>query len=54
MREAMRGNMKVAHTRMAKYYNQKVPNKEPQFKVGDWVMVNSKNLKTVTGALLTI
>jgi len=31
---------------MAKYYNQKVANKEPQFKVGDWVMVNLKNIKT--------
>jgi len=46
MREAMRENMKAAQTRMAKYYNQKVANKEPQFKVGDWVMVNAKNIKT--------
>jgi len=46
MREAMRENMKAAHTRMAKYYNQKVANKEPQFKVGDWVMVKAKNIKT--------
>jgi len=38
--------MKPAQTRMAKYYNQKVANKEPQFKVGDWVMVNAKNIKT--------
>jgi len=30
---------------MAKYYNQKVANKKPQFKVGDWVMVNAKNIK---------
>jgi len=30
---------------MAKYYNQNVANKEPQFKVGDWVMVNAKNIK---------
>ena len=35
MREAMRENMKAVQTRMAKYYNQKVANKEPQFKVGD-------------------
>ena len=54
MREAMRENIKATQTLMAKYNNQKVANKEPQFKVGDWVMVNSKNLKTVTGALLTI
>jgi len=38
--------MKAAQTRLAKYYNQKVANKEPQFKVGDWVMVNVKNIKT--------
>jgi len=46
IREAMRENMKAAQTRMAKYYNQKVANKEPQCKVGDWVMVNAKNIKT--------
>jgi len=46
MREAMRENIKTAQTRMANYYNQKVANKEPQFKVGDWVMVNAKNIKT--------
>ena len=48
MRETMRENMKAAQTRMAKYNNQKVANKEPQFKVGDWVMVNVKNIKTKT------
>jgi len=46
MREAMRENKKAPQTRMAKYYNQKVANKAPQFKVGDWVMVNAKNIKT--------
>jgi len=46
MREAMRENMKAAQTWMPKYYNQKVDNKEPQFKVGDWVMDNAKNIKT--------
>jgi len=46
MREAMTENMKAAQTRMAKYYNQKVANKEPQFKGEDWVMVNAKNIKT--------
>jgi len=35
MREAIRENMKVAQTRMAKYCNQKVANKELQFKVGE-------------------
>jgi len=46
MREAMEENMKAAQTRMAKYYNQKVANKKPQFNVGDCVMVNTKNIKT--------
>jgi len=46
MREAMSENMKAAQTRIVKYYNQRVANKEPQFKVGDWVMVNTKNIKT--------
>jgi len=46
MREAMRENMKAAQTRMAKYYSQKLSNKELQFKVGEWVMVNAKNIKT--------
>ena len=46
MREAMRENIKAAQTRMVKYYNQKVANKEPQIKVGDWVMVNAGNIKT--------
>jgi len=46
MREAIRENLKAAQTRMAKYYNQKVANKEPQLKVGDWVMVNTKNIET--------
>jgi len=31
---------------MVKYFNQKVAEKEPIFKVGDWVMVNAKNIKT--------
>jgi len=46
MREAIREKVKAAQNRMAKYYNQKVSNKETQFKVGDWVMVNAKNIKT--------
>jgi len=45
MREPIRENMKAAQTQMAKYYNQKVTNKKPQFKVEDWVMVNAKNIK---------
>jgi len=31
---------------MSKYYNRKVANEEPKFKVGYWVMVNTKNIKT--------
>ena len=46
IREAMRENMKVAQTWMAKYYNQTVANKESQFKVGEWVMVNAKTINT--------
>jgi len=46
MREAMRENMKAAQTWIAKYYNQKVANKVLQFKVGDYVIVNAKNIKT--------
>jgi len=45
MREIKTYNMKAAQTQIAKYYNQKVANKEPQFKVGDWIMVNTKNIK---------
>ena len=45
MREAMRETMKAAQTQIAKYYNQKVANKEPQFKVGTWVMINAKYIK---------
>jgi len=45
MREAMRENMKGAQTRMSKYSYQKVANKEPQFKIEDWVMGNAKNIK---------
>jgi len=46
VRKAMREIMKAAQTRMAKYFNQKVANKELEFKVGDCVMVNAKNIKT--------
>jgi len=46
MRSAMRENMEAAQRRMVKYFNQKVAEKEPTFKVGDWVMVNAKNIKT--------
>ena len=48
MREAMRDNMEAAQKHMAKYYNRNIiaSKKEPQFKIGDWVMVNAKNIKT--------
>jgi len=29
-----------------KYSNLKIAQKEPMFKVGDWIMVNAKNIKT--------
>ena len=46
MRNAMRENMEAAQRRMVKYFNRKVTEKEPMFKVGDWVIVNAKNIKT--------
>jgi len=46
MRSAIRENMEAAQRRIAKYFNQKVAEKEPTFKVGDWVMVNAENIKT--------
>ena len=41
MRSAMRENMEAAQHRMVKYFNQKMAEREPTFKVGDWVMVNA-------------
>jgi len=38
--------MKAAPNRLVKYYNQKVATKELKLKVGDWVIVNTKNIKT--------
>jgi len=46
MRSAMRENMEAAQRRMVKYFNLKVAEKELTFKVGDWLMVNAKNIKT--------
>jgi len=43
---AMRENMDTAQRRIVKYFNLKVAAKEPTFQVGDWVMVNAKNIKT--------
>ena len=42
----MKEYMKAIQERMHKYYNRKVANEEPKFKVGDWVMVNARNIKT--------
>jgi len=42
----MKENKKAVQQRMRKYYNRKVANEDPKFKVGDCVMVNSRNIKT--------
>src|SRR4029077_763570 len=47
LRQDMREQLLLAQQRMAKYYNKKVAEQEPQFKVGDWVMVNAKDFKTM-------
>ena len=36
IRSAMRENMEAAQCRMVKYFNQKVIEKEPTFKVDNW------------------
>jgi len=46
VRSVMRENMEAAQRRMVKYFNQKVAETEPTFKVGGWVIVNAKNIKT--------
>jgi hypothetical protein len=47
LREDMRETLLLAKKRMAKYYNRKVADQEPKFKVGDWVMLNAKDFKTI-------
>ena len=37
----------LARQRMAKFYNRKVSEREPGFKMGDWVMLNAKDFKTL-------
>ena len=32
---------------MAKYYNRNKADNEPTFKVGDWVMLDAKDIKTI-------
>jgi len=46
MRSVMREYMEAAQCRVLKYFNQKLAEKEPTFRVRDWVMVNAKNIKT--------
>jgi hypothetical protein len=48
MQDDMRENLKAARDRMIKQHNRKVSKEEaePQFRVGDYVMVNAKNIKT--------
>ena len=46
-REDMRDTLILAQKRMAKYYNQRVSINKPTFKVGDWVMLNAKDVKTI-------
>jgi len=46
VRDAMKENMKAVQERMCKYYNRKVSNEEPKFKVVDCIIVNLKNMKT--------
>ena len=47
LRKDLRETLILANERMVKYYNQGVVNKEPKYKVGDKVMVNGKNIKTI-------
>ena len=47
IRTDMRDTLMIAKERMAKYYNKSVTDNEPKFKVGDKVMVNGKNIKTI-------
>ena len=46
LRKDMRETLILARERMTKYYNRNVSEKEPTFKVGDKVIVNTKNIKT--------
>jgi len=46
MRSMVRENVEAAQYRVAKHFNQTVAEKEPMFKVGDWGIVNAKNIKT--------
>ena len=47
LRKDMQDTLMLAKERMAKYYNKSVADNEPKFKVGDKVMVNGKNIKTI-------
>ena len=47
LRKHMRDTLLLAKECMAKYYNKSVTKHEPKFKVGDKVMLNGKNSKTI-------
>ena len=47
LRTDMRDTLMLAKERMAKYYNKSVTDHKPKFKVGDKVMVNGTNIKTI-------
>ena len=47
LREDMRDTLILARKRMAKFYNRKVSEQEPRFKVGNWVILNAKDFKTL-------
>jgi len=38
--------MEAVQCRIVKYFDQTMAEKEPTFKLGDWVWVNAKNIKT--------
>jgi len=47
LRKDMRDTLVLAKGRMAKYYNKNVASQELKFRVGDKVMLNGKNIKTI-------
>ena len=47
LREEMRDTLILYQKPMSKYYNQKVSTNERAFKVGEWVMLNDKDMKII-------
>ena len=45
--EDMRDTHILVRQRMAKFYNRKVSEREPGFKVGEWEILNAKDFKTL-------